>query len=166
MLCWLCLQRAHRAAHRLGGVLARRQLGQRAIETIAREEFYKDFDLLTQRYYEGSGGRLVPRELGGGVRTSARYRVTIEVSGHNQKHPWGDLVQTDPTQPFRIGLHVADARNGGIAGPTSRTVQVWTLPGDGKRRNTSSSSDSDIGFVEQMRRRGRVGTKDQRRKLG
>ncbi len=115
-----------------------RQLGQRAIETIAREEFYKDFDLLTQRYYEGSGGRLVPRELGGGVRTSARYRVTIEVSGHNQKHPWGELVQTDPTQPFRIGLHVADARNGGIAGPTSRTVQVWTLPGDGKRRSFST----------------------------
>jgi hypothetical protein len=115
-----------------------RQLGQRAIETIAREEFHKDFDLLTQRYYEGSGGRLVPRELGGGVRTSARYRVTVEVSGHNQKHPWNELATTDQTTPFQIGLHLADARNGGISGPTSHAVQVWQLPGDGKRRTFSA----------------------------
>jgi len=115
-----------------------RKLGQRAIETIAREEFYKDFDLLTQRYYEGGDGRLVPRELGGGVRVSGRYRVTVEVSGHNQKHPWDELVKTDQSKPFRIGLHVADARNGGIGGPTSRVVQVWDLPGDGKRRTFSA----------------------------
>ena len=115
-----------------------RKLGQRTIETVAREEFYKDVDLLTQRYYEGGDGRLVPRELGGGVRTSARYRVTIEVSGHNQKHPWDELAKTDQTKPFKIGLHVADARNGGIGGPTSRTVQVWNLPGDGKRRTFSA----------------------------
>ena len=115
-----------------------RKLGQRTIETVAREEFHKDVDLLTQRYYEGGDGRLVPGELGGGVRTSARYRVTIEVSGHNQKHPWDELAKTDQTKPFKIGLHVADARNGGIGGPTSRTVQVWNLPGDGKRRTFSA----------------------------
>ena len=51
------------------------KLGQRTIETVAREEFHKEVDLLTQRYYEGGDGRLVPRELGGGVRVSGRCIV-------------------------------------------------------------------------------------------
>ena len=115
-----------------------RKLGQRTIETVAREEFDKESDLLTQRYYEGGDGRLMPRELGGGVRTSGRYRVTVEVSGHNQKHPWDELAKTDQSKPFEIGLHLADVRNGGIGGPTSHVVQVWQLPGDGKRRTFSA----------------------------
>ena len=115
-----------------------RKLGQRTIETVAREEFDKESDLLTQRYYEGGDGRLMPRELGGGVRISGRYRVTVEVSGHNQKHPWDKLAKTDQSKPFEIGLHLADVRNGGIGGPTSHAVQVWQLPGDGKRRTFSA----------------------------
>ena len=75
-----------------------RKLGQRTIETVAREEFDKESDLLTQRYYEGGDGRLMPRELGGGVRISGRYRVTVEVSGHNQKL---SLIHiSEPTRPY------------------------------------------------------------------
>ena len=91
------------AAHLVKG----QQMGQRAVETIARE-FHPDYDLLTLRYYEGSGGRLSPHELRGGVSTSARYRITVEASGHNQKHAWDELVKTDQSKSFLIGLHMAD----------------------------------------------------------
>ena len=118
------------AAHLVKG----QQMGQRAVETTARE-FHPDYDLLTQRYYEGSGGRLSPHELRGGVSTSARYRITVEASGHNQKHAWDELVKTDQSKSFLIGLHMADTSNGGIAGPTSTPLTAWTLPGDGKKRS-------------------------------
>ena len=42
---------------------------------------------------------------------------------------------------------MADARNGGIGGPTSRTVQVWDLPGDGKRRTFSAELWIDDTWV-------------------
>ena len=104
------------------------KLGQRTIDTVAREEFHKDVDLLTQRYYEGGDGRLVPRELGGGVRTSARYRVPIEVSGHNQKHPWDELAKTDQTKPSRLACTLPTRATEASAGPPRARCRFGICP--------------------------------------
>lgn len=40
--------------------------------------------------------------------------MTIEVSAHNQKHPWGEMLGTRQDQPMLIGMHIADTRRGGF----------------------------------------------------
>jgi hypothetical protein len=117
-----------------GHLVKGKQYGQRAIETVSRE-LNSDFDLMAMGYERH--GRLTPQALRGGVGTAARYRITVEASGHNQKHPWGELIKTDQAQPFQLGLNIADMRNGGLAGPTSRSLVLWSLPGDGKKRTFS-----------------------------
>ena len=115
---------------RLSGHLVKgKQYGQLTLETVSRE-LNPGFDMLSMRYQRF--GRLSPTELRGGVRTSARYRITVEASGHNQRHPWGELIKTDQDQPFMLSLNMADTANGGISGPTSTNLALWSLPGDGK----------------------------------
>ena len=120
---------------RLSGHLVKgKQYGQLTLETVSRE-LNPGFDMLSMRYQRF--GRLSPTELRGGVRTSARYRITVEASGHNQRHPWGELIKTDQDQPFMLSLNMADTANGGISGPTSTNLALWSLPGDGKKRTFS-----------------------------
>ena len=120
---------------RLSGHLVKgKQYGQLTLETVSRE-LNPDFDMISMRYQRF--GRLSPTELRGGVRTSARYRITVEASGHNQRHPWGELIKTDQDQPFMLSLNMADTANGGISGPTSTNLALWSLPGDGKKRTFS-----------------------------
>ena len=117
---------------RLSGHLVKgKQYGQLTLETVSRE-LNPGFDMISMRYQRF--GRVSPTELRGGVRTSARYRITVEASGHNQRHPWGELIKTDQDQPFLLSLNMADTANGGISGPTSTNLALWTLPGDGKKR--------------------------------
>ncbi|MFM7137974.1 MAG: DUF1587 domain-containing protein [Planctomycetota bacterium] len=84
----------------------------------------------------GNLGRVAPDEIGHpGVPFGARYRVTFEVSAHNQKHPWGEMVVSRQDDPMLVGLQVADTRRGGYGdgSPTCRQVRQWEIPGDGSR---------------------------------
>ena len=84
----------------------------------------------------GNLGRVAPAEIGGpGVPFSGRYRIAVEVSAHNQKHPWGEMVQSRQDEPMKVGLHIADTRRGGYGdgNPTCRQVGQWEIPGDGSR---------------------------------
>jgi len=104
---------------------------------------HPDFDALYQRYLEpgassGGLGRIAPDDVNRtGVGLSARYRITIEASAHNQKHPWGELLASRQDEPLLLGLHMADARKGGgmnDGNPTSTLLTQWALPGDGQKR--------------------------------
>jgi len=122
-----------------GHLLKGKQYGPETLETISRE-LNPDFDMMAQRYQpfgSESLGRLSPTELRAGVGTSARYRITVEASGHNQQHPWNELIKTDQDQPFLLSLNMADTANGGISGSTSINLALWSLPGDGKKRTFS-----------------------------
>ena len=99
-----------------------------------------DYDAIFQRYREpgastGGSGRVTANVLAArGVGVAARYRITIEASAHNRQHPWGELIQIRSDEPFLLGLHMADARRGGLneGNPTSRQLTQWSLPDDGR----------------------------------
>ena len=103
--------------------------------------FHKDFDGVYQRYREpgastGGMGRVTSNELARkGVGVAARYRITVEVSAHNQRHPWGALIRSRQDQPMRVGLHQVNARRGGLneGNPTTQKLTEWAIPGDGTR---------------------------------
>ena len=111
------------------------------LESWSRE-INPDYDAIFQRYREpgastGAAGRVAPDETArNGVGTSGNYRITVEVSSHNQNHPWGELVKSRQDEPARLGLHLADSRRGGLheSNPTSHKITGWALPGDGSRQ--------------------------------
>ena len=92
-------------------------------------ELNPDYDEIFERYqrYKRLGPLPILRK---GVGTSARYRITVEASGHNQKHPWGDIIKTNQNEPFILGLHLAV----GSLDRNSIPLVQWELPGDGKKR--------------------------------
>ena len=91
------------------------------------------YDMMATGYERN--GRLAPTEIRGGVGVAARYRITIEASAHNSKHPWGEIFKLDEKDPFRLCLNIADTKNGGIAGPTSTPLRLWSVPGDGRKHS-------------------------------
>jgi len=99
-----------------------------------------DYDAIFQRYREpgastGGAGRVTANALASrGVGVAARYRITVEASAHNRQHPWGALIRIRTHEPFLLGLHMADARRGGLneGNPTSRQLTQWALPDDGR----------------------------------
>jgi hypothetical protein len=100
-------------------------------ETLARD-YNPDFELMSTGY--DRYGRLAPSDLSGGVGLSARYRITVEASAHNQDHSWGELLSLDEADPFQLCLNIADSKNGGIAGSSSTPLALWSLPADGSRK--------------------------------
>ncbi len=105
--------------------------GRNLIETVSRElnQGYEMMAVGYERY-----GRVAPSSLRGGVGLSTRYRITVEVSGHNPRHPWQETVSVDQKDPFQLCLNIADTKNGGLAGPTSTPEALWSVPADGKRK--------------------------------
>ena len=105
--------------------------GRNLIETASRESNpgYEMIAVGYERY-----GRVAPTNLRGGVGLSTRYRITVEASGHNPRHPWQGMISVDEKNPFQLCLNIADTKNGGIAGPTSTTEALWSLPADGRRK--------------------------------
>ncbi len=105
-------------------------------------EVDSSYDGIYQRYREpgaasGDLGRVSADDLvRAGVGVPGRYRITIEASAHNQKHPWGDLITSRQDEPMVLGMHIADARTGGIGdgNPNQRLVAQWALKADGKKR--------------------------------
>jgi hypothetical protein len=106
---------------------------------------HRDFDGIYERYREpgaaaGGLGRVSADELARtGVTVPGRYRITVEVSAHNQQHPWTDLIVTKPTEPLLMGLHISDARTGGMndGNPNERMLTQWSLVADGVTRSYS-----------------------------
>jgi len=110
------------------------------IQRYARE-LELGYDAIYQRYREpgastGGLGRVSSSELArSGVGLTARYRITIEASAHYQRHDWGELIQSPQDEPIVLGLHVADAKRGGLGeNPTSRQLTQWALPGNGSKQ--------------------------------
>jgi hypothetical protein len=114
------------------------------LERCSRES-HPEFDAIFQRYREpgassGGSGRVGPSLLDRrGVGTAARYRITVEVSAHNQKHPWGEVIRSRQNEPMLIGLHLCDARRGGFhdGNPTNQLLTEWSIRGDGTRQKFS-----------------------------
>ena len=114
----------------------------RGLLGAASHEVNPDYDGIFERYLEagasaGGLGRVSPTQMGNsGVGTSARYRITIEASAHNQRHPWGEFIDSRQEEPMLLGLHMADTRRGGYGdgNPTDRPLTEWPMIGDGKTR--------------------------------
>jgi hypothetical protein len=106
--------------------------GGHLIESVSRE-FNPGYDLMATGYEKQ--GRLSPTDLRGGVGTSARYRITVEASAHNQEHPWDEMVVIEEEDPFQLCLNIADTKNGGLAGITSTPLALWSIPADGKKHS-------------------------------
>lgn len=104
--------------------------GGHLIESVSRK-FNPSYDMMATGYERF--GRLAPTETRGGVGMAARYRITIEASAHNKSHPWGDLFKLHDNNPFQLCLNIADTKNGGISGPTSTPLALWSVPEDGKK---------------------------------
>ena len=90
------------------------------------------YDLLVRRPNQDFRDRLVPEPiLGKGLGVGARYRITIDASGHNRGEAWGELLPT-AAEPLRVGLHVQDARPG--TGVADVPLAEWDLPDNGSVR--------------------------------
>ena len=127
-----------------GHLVKGRRNGEHLIETVSRE-FNPDFDMIAQGYERY--GRLAPSDLRQGVKYSAEYQITVEVSAHNPQHPWQDIITLDHDAPFQLCLNIADTGNRGIEGPTSTPLALWTVPADGKRHSFTISTWMDQGWV-------------------
>ncbi|MDA1141568.1 MAG: DUF1592 domain-containing protein [Planctomycetota bacterium] len=111
------------------------------LESWSRE-INPGFDAIFQRYREpgastGAAGRVAPDEVARkGVGASGRYRITIEASALNQRHPWGELIKSKQDEPMLLGLHMADSVRGGLheGNPTSRKLTQWEMPDDGSKQ--------------------------------
>ncbi|MFM7842842.1 MAG: DUF1592 domain-containing protein [Planctomycetota bacterium] len=120
----------------------RRELPGGSFERFS-QAVHKDFDGIYERYREpgaaASGlGRVSADELArNGVSVPGRYRITIDVSAHNQHHRWTDLISTKPDESLLMGLHISDARSGGMndGNPNERMLTQWTLVADGVTRS-------------------------------
>ncbi|MFP6875185.1 MAG: DUF1592 domain-containing protein [Verrucomicrobiales bacterium] len=118
---------------RFAGHLIKDKAGH-LIESVSRT-FNPNYDIMATGYERF--GRLAPTEIRGGVGLAARYRITIEASAHNRQHPWGESFKLDEKDPFQLCLNIADTKNGGIAGPTSTPLGLWSVPDDGKKHTFS-----------------------------
>lgn len=115
--------------------------GPGGLESLSRE-FNKTCDTLFERYREPGAatsiGRIAPNAIAGtGVGVSARYRITVEASAHNQRHPWGELIHSRQDEPMLLGLHLIDSRRGACneANPNTEKLTEWALPDDGQKHS-------------------------------
>ena len=109
------------------------------LERIARE-VQPDWDTFYRRE------TITPDELRGGVGTSCRYRITVEVSSQNQQHPWGQMVTASQDEPMRIQLRLfkTRTRNDHIS------LQTFEVPGDGQKRTFSVECWIDTRWTPQL----------------
>ena len=101
--------------------------------------FNKGYDVLMERYREPGAATSIGRVgasaiAGTGVGVSGRYRITVEASGHHQRHPWGELIRSRQDEPKLLGLHLIDARRGAFneGNPNTEMLTQWALPDDGQ----------------------------------
>lgn len=109
------------------------------LEKLARE-LHPEFDA----YYRQE--LVTPDAIRSGVGTSARYRITIEVSAHHQKHPWGEVIQADQNEPMRLYLRLFKSRTRNDHIP----LEVFEVPGDGSKKTFSVESWIDARWLPQL----------------
>lgn len=109
------------------------------LEKLSRE-LHADFDA----YYRSE--IITPDAVRNGVGTSARYRITVEVSAHNQQHPWGELISAPQNQPLRLSLRLYKSRTRNDHIPL-RTLDV---PGDGRTRTFMVETWIDANWLPQL----------------
>ncbi len=88
-------------------------------------------------------GPLRPDALGRGLPAPGRYRVVVEASAHNQKHPWKELLPTDQNEPMHLSFSLRKGRD-------VRPVSQWGLAGDGVRRTFSAQVWIDRQWVPEL----------------
>jgi len=127
--------------------------GPGGLEGLSRV-FNKDYDLLMDRYREPGAasniGRIAPSKIAGtGVGVSGRYRITIEASAHNQRHPWGELIRSRQDEPMLLGLHLIDSRRGAFneGNPNTEMLTQWALPGDGQKHTYTTETWIDAKWL-------------------
>ncbi len=109
------------------------------LEKLSRE-LNPDFDA----YYRRE--TITADAVRGGVSVSARYRITVEVSGHNQKHPWGEMITADQDEPLQLHLRLykSRTRNDHIS------LTMLELPGDGQKRKFTVETWIDRQWLPQL----------------
>ena len=108
---------------------------------LFQRELDQGYDAIFRRYWRF--GRYRPDELRRGVGVSGRYRVSVEVSAHAQRHPWGEVVRTDPDEPLVLGLHLVSHRDE----HSSRPVERWDLVADGVPRTFTVETWIDADWL-------------------
>jgi len=88
-------------------------------------------------------GPLRPDALGRGLPAPGRYRVVVEASAHNQKHPWKELLPTDQNEPMHLSFSLRKGRD-------VRQVSQWELAGDGVRHTFSAQVWIDRQWVPEF----------------
>jgi len=109
------------------------------LERYARE-LYPEFDVFYRSMI------MTPDPIRGGVGVSARYRITVEVSGHNQRHPWGELIPADQSQPLQLNLRLYKTRTRNDHIP----LKQLAVPGDGKVRRFTVETWIDRKWLPQL----------------
>ncbi len=89
---------------------------------------------------------VTPDELRGGMRTSARYRITVELSAHDQEHDWGEILPTDQTQPMLVHLRLfkRGTRDDNIS------LERISLPGNGQTKTVAVETWIDKDWMPQI----------------
>ena len=89
---------------------------------------------------------VTPDDLRGGVRSSSRYRLTIELSAHNQQHPWGEILRTDQSRPMMVNVRLfkRGTRNDHIP------LKMIELAGDGQRQTVTVEIWIDKEWMPQI----------------
>lgn len=109
------------------------------LEKLSRE-LNPDFDA----YYRRE--TIMPDAIRNGVGTSARYRLTVEVSGHNQQHPWGEMITADQDQPLLLHLRLYKTRTRNDHIP----LKMLEVPGDGQTRTFTVETWIDARWLPQL----------------
>ena len=86
---------------------------------------------------------LRPDVVGRGLPVSARYRISVEVSGHNQKHPWGELLPTNQNEPHKLSLSLRKGRE-------LLPVTQWDVKGDGQKLTYTVETWIDQQWVPEL----------------
>jgi len=86
---------------------------------------------------------LRPDSLNRGLPVSARYRISIEVSSHNQKHPWGELLPTNQNEPLQLSLSLRKGRE-------LLPVTQWDVKGDGRKYTYTVETWIDQQWVPEL----------------
>ncbi|MEK6237094.1 MAG: DUF1587 domain-containing protein, partial [Planctomycetales bacterium] len=122
---------------RFAGHLQKQAKGD--LERYSRE-MEPDFDALYRR------GILTADAIRGGVGVSGRYRVTVEVSGHNQQHPWNELLPNNQEEPFLFSLRLYKTRTRNDHIPLTQLK----VPGDGKTHKFTVETWIDKKWLPQI----------------
>ncbi len=127
--------------------------GPAGVEGLSRQ-FNKDYDVLMEPYREPGGasnvGRIAPSKIAStGVGVSGKYRITVEASAHNQRHPWGELIRSPQDEPKLLGLHLIDSGRGAFneGNPNTEMLTQWQLPDDGQRHAYSVETWIDAKWL-------------------